>query len=263
MTTFVDADLELPASGGVYPNTSQGFLLDEDNALRQHLLGLKVSDDQKREREVGVWFSHPDLEIREQTYPYIIISLIDVTEATDRVLSGFYGEFIEACSFPISALPEGAYLNEADNKFYIPESEYPLEFFARPPVPVQIDYQVRMFSRHPRHSRRMLADLLGSKVPYRYGVLDMGNIDGSARRLHLLDIGHAETVESDKRLFVSSFTVRVDSFMPTPDVFVVMRVPVRKVIGVIKGYSAPDYRKPHYVSGWTHDAADQIGGNGV
>lgn len=253
-TTYIDGDFDLPASGGVYPNASEGFLLDEDNALRQHLLGMTVTDDQNRTREVGVWFSHPDLEIRDQVYPYCVISLIDVTEATNRVLSGYYAEFIDSHSFPVSALPEGAYLNPEDNKFYVPESEYPLEFLTRPPVPVQIDYQIRLFSRHPRHSRMMLADFLGNKIPYRYGVLDMGEIDGSARRLHLLDIGHAETVENDKRLFVSSFTVRVDSFMPTSDILVVMRIPVTKVIGVIKGYSAPDYSKAMYVSGWTNEA---------
>lgn len=254
----VDGDLPLPALGNVYPNASQGFLLDEDNALRTHLMGLTVSDDQSRTREVGVWFSHPDLEARNQVYPYIVISLIDVTEATDRVLSGYYDEFVPAFSFPISAVPEGATLG-SDGKFYIPESEYPVEFLSRPPIPVQIDYQVRIFSRHPRHARTILADFLGSKVPYRYGVLDMGSIDGSARRLHLLDIGHAETVENDKRLFVSSFTVRVDSYMPTSDILVVQRIPVLKVVGVLKGYTPPDYRNPEYIDGWTHDAVEQGG----
>ena len=62
--TYIDGDFDLPASGGVYPNASEGFLLDEDNALRAHLLGMTVTDDQNRTREVGVWFSHPDLEIR-------------------------------------------------------------------------------------------------------------------------------------------------------------------------------------------------------
>ena len=50
----VNGDYDLPASGNQYPNASQGFLLDEDNALRQHLLGLTVNDDQKPSREVGV-----------------------------------------------------------------------------------------------------------------------------------------------------------------------------------------------------------------
>jgi len=256
----VNGDYDLPAAGNQYPNASDGFLQDEDNALRQHLMGLTVKDDQKPVREVGVWFSHPDLEIRDQNYPYIVISLIDVTEATERVLSGYYGEFVEAHSFPVTAIPEGATLGE-DGKFYVPGSEYPVEFWSRPPVPVQIDYQIRIFSRHPRHARILLADFLGSKVPYRYGVLDMGHIDGSARRLHLLDIGHAETTENNQRLFVSSFTVRVDSFMPTSDILVVQRIPVTKVIGILKGYTPPDYRNPEYIDQWVQDA-DQQGGNG-
>lgn len=208
-----------------YPNLSQGFLLDEDNALRRHLMGLTVSDDAADPRKVGVWFSHPDNEVREQRYPYIVISLIDVTEASNRVHSGTY----EPVSVPLDWLGGfgnvvlgtdsygvvGAY-NALGRWSDVWDDRWgrPLRFEGPSPIPVQIDYQVRAFSRHPRHSRELIAGLLGRRIPYRYGVLDMRDIDGSIRRTQLMDIAHGESVEDQKRLFVEVFTIRVDSFMP-------------------------------------------------
>jgi hypothetical protein len=203
---------------------------------------------------VGVWFSHPDNEIREQTYPYMVISMIDVTEATDRVMSGYYDEAVPVHAFPTEALPDEAYYK--DGHFWIPQSDHPMEFLGKPPMPVQIDYQIRLFSRHPRHARVMLADFLGEKIPYRYAELNMGYVDGGARRMHLLDIGHAETIENNKRLFVSSFTVRVDSFMPSGEILVVMKIPVRKVIGIIRGHTPEWYERP-WLDTWVNEAPEE------
>ena len=209
-----------------FPNRSEGFLLDEDNALRRHLMGLTVSDDAAQDRKVGVWFSHPDTETREQRYPYIIINLIDVTEASNRVHSGEYEpvsvpidwleQSMDVVVVPESSTTRGGVYNTAGIWVDTWRDEWatPLRFEGPAPVPVQIDYQVRAFSRHPRHSREIIAGLLGRKLPYRYGVLDMRDIDGSVRRTQLLDIAHAETIEDLKRLFVEVFTVRVDAVMP-------------------------------------------------
>lgn len=212
----------------VYPNVSDGFLLDEDNALRRHLMGLEVSDDANTRRNVGVWFSHPDNEIREQRYPYIVIQLIDITEASNRVHSGKY----EPLSIPVDWILRNAHgvevievggvplpfsttsLQGYWTDLWVDTWALPLRFEGPSPIPVQIDYQVRAFSRHPRHSRTLIASLLGRKIPYRYGTLDMEDIDGSWRRVELLDIAHGESIESQKRLFISVFTIRVDGFMP-------------------------------------------------
>lgn len=215
----------MTALAPAYPNISEGFLLDEDNAMRRHLMGLTVRDDAADPRKVGVWFAHPDNEIREQRYPYIVISLIDVTEASNRVHSGNY----EPVNVPLDWLGEYSQITLAEDDYGVLGAynalgrwsdvwdsvwNKPLRFEGPSPIPVQIDYQIRAFSRHPRHSREIIAGLLGRKVPYRYGVLDMRDIDGSIRRTQLLDIAHGESVENQKRLFVEVFTVRVDSFMP-------------------------------------------------
>lgn len=207
-----------------FPNISEGFLLDEDNALRNHLIGMSVSDDADRERPVGVWYSHPDIEIREQKYPYMVITLIDVNEAPNRIHAGR----VEVTGVPLSLLAQNGIepvvvgdavynANGLWSDVWADQPSFPLRFFSNPPLPVQIDYQVRAFSRHPRHSRQIVRDFLASKVSYRYSFLDMSGINGEIRRMELIDISHGESVENNKRLFVSAFTLRVDSFMPYGD----------------------------------------------
>jgi hypothetical protein len=82
-------------------------------------------------------------------------------------------------------------------------------------------------------------------VPYRYGWLNMKSIDGSSRRLELLDIGHAEAVEAGKRLFVTTFTIRVDSFMPVGEVLVYEAEYVTKILATINhhDFSVSNARK--------------------
>ena len=64
------------------------FILNEDEALKTLLTGLKVTDSGNSNRPVGVFYGQPDKEIRQQSYPYITIDLINISEATDRVQSG-------------------------------------------------------------------------------------------------------------------------------------------------------------------------------
>ncbi len=67
---------------------SEGFLLDEDRALRDRMKGIMVSDYANAERNVEAWFGHPDLELREQKYPYITVDLLEIQEGVDRVHRG-------------------------------------------------------------------------------------------------------------------------------------------------------------------------------
>lgn len=212
----------------LFPNFSEGFLFDEDKALRRLIMGMTVHDDATKVRQVGVWFAHPDNEIREQKYPYAVISLIDISRADNRLHSGE----MPVGSLPLSWLSEKLNIQLVENEdgtssiynaaglwsdVWSDPPSVPLRFTGPPPVPVQIDYQVRCFSRHPRHSREIILQMIGRKVPYTYGHLDMSDVDGSNRRLELLDVAHGESIEASKRLLVSVFTVRVDGFMPMDD----------------------------------------------
>jgi hypothetical protein len=74
---------------------------------------------------------------------------------------------------------------------------------------VQIDYQITTYSRQPRHDREILAQILYTKIPMRFAVLQPD--DGTVRRVDLLDIAKRDITEQGKRLFVNAFTVRVSS----------------------------------------------------
>ena len=50
---------------------SNGFIVAEDAALKALVQGITVKDDKSQSRLVKVWYGYPDVEIREQVFPYI------------------------------------------------------------------------------------------------------------------------------------------------------------------------------------------------
>lgn len=178
------------------------FILDEDEALRDLLLGMTVSDNKNPTRPVGVWFGQPDVEIRAQSFPFITIDLIDVTEATERVMSGYVD--------PWYWEPEGLDPETSGWQMYYP-------------TPINLDYQVTVLSRQPRHDRQIMGQLMGTRLPLRFGSLVVkarensdGTVDATTRRLDVLNVTKRDMTESGKRLFMNAFTVRVSSEIPQP-----------------------------------------------
>jgi hypothetical protein len=176
------------------------FLLGEDKALRVLLQGMTVHD-QKADgtdtpRQVGVWFGQPDQEIRSQNYPYVTIDMIDINRDREREMRGIVN--------PDYLKPDNL---EADT--------YEVDI----PIPVNIDYQITTYSRHPRHDRELLAQVLYQKLPMRFGTLEVytGKVDEddnpitTMRRLDVVDVAKRDTTEQAKRLFVNAITVRVSS----------------------------------------------------
>ena len=150
-------------------------------------------------RKVGVWFGQPDQEIRAQSYPYITIDMIDISEDFSRAMRGRV---------------KPAYLTNpsvigTSTAWDTDEHDWDINY----PIPVNIDYQITSFSRQPRHDRQILAQLLYSKIPLRFAVLDTGpnTVFGTTRRLDVLDISKRDITEQGKRLFVNAITVRVSS----------------------------------------------------
>jgi hypothetical protein len=168
------------------------FLLSEDKALREKLQGMTVTDqkadDTETPRPVGVWFGQPDQEIRSQSYPYITIDMIDVMRDPEREMRG---------------TTDAAYLQE---DVTLDENE---AFEIDLPIPVNIDYQITTYSRHPRHDRSIISQLLGFKLPLRFGILEVD--DHTVRRLDVLDVTKRDVTEQSKRLFINAITVRVSS----------------------------------------------------
>ena len=163
------------------------FILNEDKALKKVLGGITVSDAKVSSRPVGVWFGQPDVEIRDQSYPYITIDLIDIVEERERENKGI---------IQIPYTPEG----------YTSGTVYKTEV----PIPVAIDYQVTSYARQPLHDRGIITALLTNILPFRYGTLEIPE-DKTIRRLELLGYNKRDTTEQGKRLFVNVFTIRVSS----------------------------------------------------
>lgn len=169
------------------------FLLSEDKALRDLLKGMVVTDQKAATspdvtRKVEVWFGQPDQEIRSQSYPYITIDMIDIAEDFSRAHRGrVRPEYIT-----------GPTINPNTQDWEIDW-----------PIPVNIDYQVTTYARQPRHDRELLAQLLYTKIPLRFAVLEPD--DGTVRRLDVLDVAKRDVTEAGKRLFVNVIRVRVSS----------------------------------------------------
>lgn len=180
------------------------FLLGEDKALREKLQGMVVhdqkADGQEVARQVGVWFGQPDQELRAQSYPYITIDMIDLQRDTSREMRG---------------IVDAAYL-QPDNLNVPGATQFEVDM----PIPVNIDYQITTYARHPRHDREILAQLLGTRL-IRFGYLEIvekdvtsGNtetITSTFRRMDLLSVAKRDSTEQAKRLFVNAITVRVSS----------------------------------------------------
>ena len=179
------------------------FLLSEDEALRNLLKGLVVTDQKATgegtPRNVGVWFGQPDQELTAQKYPYITIDMIDIAEDFARSMRGRVKPVYISDPATIDGTTE-----------FDPETQnWDINF----PIPVNIDYQITTYSRQPRHDRELLAQLLYTRLPLRFGTLDTGanNATGTTRRLDMLDVSKRDVTEQGKRLFVNAFTVRISS----------------------------------------------------
>lgn len=174
------------------------FLLSEDKALRQLLQGLTVMDQKSENedapRQVGVWFGQPDQELRNQNYPYVTIDMIDVSRDPSREMRGKVK--------PVY-LPDPTQVGSAN---YDPDVH---NWEIDRPIPVNIDYQITTYARHPRHDRELLSKVLYDRLPFRFGTLDLE--DNTTRRLDVLDVTKRDITEQAKRLFVNAITVRVSS----------------------------------------------------
>jgi hypothetical protein len=194
------------------------FLLSEDEALRERLQGIVVYDQKadatNTPRQVGVFFGQPDQEIRAQIYPYITIDLIDINRDTEREMRG-----------------------KTDASYLVPDNMTinAGEFFETDlPIPVALEYQITAYSRNPRHDRTLMAQLLQSKLPFRFGYLEIveksvtssGTVTNTntLRRLDVMDVSKRDMTEAGKRLFMNAVTVRVSSEIPQET--------YRKIIGV-------------------------------
>jgi hypothetical protein len=173
------------------------FIIAEDVALKSLCQGVTVSDNAQTSRAVKVWFGYPDVEARDQAFPFITIDLIDIIPANNRQTSGI--------------------MYDGDNQGTIaPEGDNSYSYYT--PVAYDLVYQITSYSRHPRHDRAMMYQLL-NKFPSKYGKLPVPNQIGTEmayRSMFLDGFVKRDTVDGEtgnRRLLRNTFTVRVVSEM--------------------------------------------------
>ena len=171
------------------------FIIAEDLALKTYLQGLTVGDEKSANRQVKVWFGYPDVEVREQTFPFITIDLIDISPGNDRQTSGrFVDNDYRGTQVPVT------------------NSTYSYDV----PIAFDLSYQVTTYARHPRHDRAMLFQLQHT-FPSKYGKLTVPNelgTESSVRNMFLDGFTKRDAVDGEtgnRRLLRNVFTVRVVS----------------------------------------------------
>jgi hypothetical protein len=173
------------------------FIIAEDAALKTLVAGMQVSDDVNASRVVKVWYGYPDVEIRTQDFPFVTIDLIDISAANDRQTSGI--------------------LTDTDYQGTIAPTAN-TSYSYETPVAYDLVYQVTSYSRHPRHDRALMYQLL-NKFPSKYGWLDVPNQLGThtiSRSMFLDGFVKRDTVDGEtgnRRLLRNVLTVRVISQM--------------------------------------------------
>jgi hypothetical protein len=179
------------------------FILSEDEALKAHLSGITVIDEKAggpaTPRQVKVWFGTPDVELRDVTFPYLTIDLMDVRLAPERQMSGVIYDRDRAGT-----------VAGTDNEVY--SYEYPMTY--------DLVYQVSSFARHPRHDRAIISQLMQNKIPSKYGKLGIRNdadTETTYRHMFLDEFLKRDTVEDGRRLLRNIFIVRVVSELTHAD----------------------------------------------
>lgn len=175
--------------------SDDAFLFAEDKALKTHLQGIVVSDLKNNTRPVKVWFGYPDVELRTQDYPYLIIDLYDIQPANDRQSSGLW-------------------MDNTNRGTQAPSSTSTYSYYA--PTTYDLFYQVSSYSRHPRHDRAIMFSMLNEKVPGKYGHLLIPQDNGVgtvARHMFLEGFVKRDSIEDGRRLFRNVFSIRVVSEM--------------------------------------------------
>lgn len=173
------------------------FVIAEDNALKLHCQGMTVSDEKSASRQVKVWFGYPDVEVRDQAFPFVTIDLVDIVPANDRQ---HQGRFVDTDNRGTVAPVAGR--------------SYSYEV----PVAYDLVYQITTYTRHPRHDRAVIYQLM-NKFPSKYGKLAVPNELGtetSYRSMFLDGFVKRDAVDGEtgnRRTLRNAFTVRVVSEM--------------------------------------------------
>jgi hypothetical protein len=215
-----------------------GFLLAEDEALKNLFRNLTVTDDRDNAREVQVFFRYPEGET-ERSYPFITLEHIDIVHARNRQHSeteilyqtGRQGApaIPGTSSYRMDYWPSTSasfnHITNKNNYDYLEANEH---------VPVDLLYQISTFTRSAIHDRQLTGTILAQVLPFRRGFIEVP-ADGSIRRLDLLDWTTADLLDPEagyrKRIFRKVYTVQMTAEIPSSQV--IGRYAVSEVLGSV------------------------------
>jgi len=205
-----------------------GFLLAEDEAIKNRLTGITVSDDRNATRPVKVFFRYPEAET-ERDYPFITIEMLDIVHAKNRQHSEnqlYYYNTAGGASAPVGASVMPNALNywpsiSSDFSYFTDKNDYQT-LMTNEFVPVDLLYQVSTFTRSALHDRYLSSIMLTKIFPFRRGSIHVP-ADNTDRRLELLDWSTADLLDPEagyrKRIFRKVYTLQMSAELPSTDVY--------------------------------------------
>ena len=187
-------------------SVNERFILAEETALKAKVSGLQVT--YPKNIDVDVWFGWPNKEVREVTYPFIVINLADVVKADHREHSGG--------RFELTYLPPN-YEGDPENPHLAPVAD---EW----PTPYDIYHLVSVVTLDPRHDRELKAKLLGdrTRLPTRWAHLLTE--DGTDRRVDVIDVASSVERGSMTTQWFTTWTLKTESELFVGEVSDVWRV---------------------------------------
>jgi hypothetical protein len=181
-----------------------GFILAEEEALKNHFTGIKVPSrpGYPAMEDVGVWFRYPEGE-RQLRYPFITIDLLTVEPDYD-LFTSIYIQDPTDLYWP-SFSPELPPLPSDTRGYNI------REFLA-----MRLVWQVSTFTRSALHDRYLTSIFMTDVLPQRPFWIE--SIDGVARRTDRIGFQAADTIETTesgtKRIFRKIYTVSMLTEIP-------------------------------------------------
>lgn len=195
-----------------------GFLLAEDEAIKQHLSNITVTDDRNANRPVKVFFRYPEGET-EKHYPFITIEMASLNYARNRQHSEHSLYFADAEQHP-NIVDDPNYLgyvpSELDEDGLLTELGVNGAAYLRmeSPIPVDLVYQVSTYTRSALHDRQLTAHFLRYVFPMRSNYLVIP-ADGTVRRMDLLNWSQADLLDVEagyrKRTFRKMYNVMINA----------------------------------------------------
>ena len=178
---------------------NERFILAEDAALKRKFEGLQVT--YPKPIDVDVWYRWPNKEVRDISWPFIAIDLVDFVKADHREHQGgpMSLERADGTYTPYGFTPA------VDPGFVTIASDWP--------TPYDLYYTVTVVTKDPRHERELLAKFLGryDLAPHRWGFIEIPE-DGTVRRFETVSVNDltGRNAASDIE-YRRVYTVRLES----------------------------------------------------